>query len=36
VTLDFMLRGRIDFAVDEVREFANDVVAVQFSLPCLK
>jgi hypothetical protein len=36
VALDFVLRRGVHFTVNEVREFADDFVAVQFSLPCLK
>jgi hypothetical protein len=36
MALDFVLRCGVHFTVNEVREFADDFVAVQFSLPCLK
>jgi hypothetical protein len=36
VALNFVLRRGIEFAIDEVREFADDFVAVQFAPPCLK
>jgi len=34
MALKFLLRRRIEFAIDEVRKFVNNVFAVQFALPC--
>ncbi len=34
MALEFPLQRGIEFAVDEIRKFVNDVFAVQFVLPC--
>jgi hypothetical protein len=34
VAFQFVLRRGIKLAVDEIREFVNDVFAVQFVPPC--
>jgi hypothetical protein len=36
MALEFLPRCPIQFAVDEVRKFVNNVFAVQFALPCWK
>jgi len=33
MALEFPLQRGVEFAVEEIREFVNDIVAVQFVLP---
>ena len=36
VALEFLLDGRFEFAIDVVRQLANDPFAIQFGAPCRK